>query len=200
MLVRHFAGDLAWHASERGLHDGSVALRDVLQTQASYVRGRLPEVAALLRSRVRIDPTFLEFVEFCRSRAMPVSVVSSGIEPIIRGRLADLGLADLPVIANAVDDDPTGWHIRFRDGTANGTDKAALVKAAVGRGVRTIYIGDGRSDYAAALAADLRFARRGFPLATYLTTQLVEFEEFDSFMDVMAHVSVLQRSRTRPLT
>ncbi len=184
VLVRHFAGDAAWHATERGLHDGSVALRDVLQLQASHVRAGFSEVAALLERFVRVDETFAAFVARCRTLGMAVTVVSSGVEPLIRLRLAALGLGDLRIVANQVDADHAGWHIRFRDHVPNGTDKAALVHEAREAGATSIFIGDGLSDYAAALEADYRFARRGRALERYLRDRGLHFEAFSSFADI----------------
>jgi HAD superfamily phosphoserine phosphatase-like hydrolase len=184
VLVRHFAGDEAWHETERGLRDGSLTLREVLQLQAAHVRGSLDEVSALLRERVALDPSFVPFVAACRARDVPVTIVSSGIEPIVRGRLAELGLADLPVVANGIVADPAGWRIEFRDPVGNGTDKVAMVRAAQAQGRRAAFVGDGRSDYAAALAADRRYAKRGLNLERYLRGEGVAFTPISSFADI----------------
>jgi HAD superfamily phosphoserine phosphatase-like hydrolase len=184
VLVRHFAGDAAWHETERGLRDGSLSLREVLQLQAAHVRGSFDEVSALLRSRVALDPSFAPFVAACRARDIPVTVVSSGIEPIVRGRLAEIGLGDLPLIANGIVADPAGWRIEFRDPVGNGTDKVAVVRAAQAAGRRAAFVGDGRSDYAAALAADYRYAKRGLNLERYLRAEGVAFTPISSFADI----------------
>ncbi len=181
ILVKRFAGDDAWQRTEIGLDDGSMTLRDVLQLQASYVRGTFAEVAAILRSEIAIDPTFAAFVASARAREIPVTIVSSGIAPIIADRLAAIGLGDLPIIANEIDPAPTGWSIRFRDADGNGTDKAAIVRAAKAAGTRTIFFGDGRSDYAGALEADLTFAKAGLALERYLHERGVPFTPFSQF-------------------
>ena len=184
VLVNHFAGESAWHASERGLRDGSTSLRDVLQLQASHVRGTLDEVCAILKSEIALDPTFAPFVAACRAAGVPVTVVSSGIEPIVRGRLDDVGLGDLPIIANGIDADPAGWRIRFRDPVGNGTDKVAVVRAAQAEGRLAAFVGDGYSDYAAALAADRRYAKRGRNLERHLGKLGLAFTPVSSFADI----------------
>jgi 2-hydroxy-3-keto-5-methylthiopentenyl-1-phosphate phosphatase len=190
VLVRHFAGDDAWHETERGLRDGSLSLRDVLQLQASYVRGSFDEIAALLEREVRVDPTFASFVEACESNGASVTVVSSGIAPIVRGRLAALGLERVPVVANDVDARPDGWTIRFRDDVDNGTDKAAIVRTARADGMETIFIGDGRSDFDAAVAADRCFAKRGRALERYLRERAAGYEPFDAFAQIEAALTI----------
>ena len=184
VLVRRFAGDDVWARTQVGLDDGTMTLRDVLQMQASYVRAPFDEVAALLRCEVAVDPTFAPFVAACRARAVALTVLSSGIAPIVAGRLAEVGCADVPVVANDVDALASGWKIRFRDPVANGTDKAAFVCAAQRTGARVIFVGDGRSDYAAALAADRCFAKRGLALEAYLRANGVAHETFAAFSEI----------------
>ena len=184
ILVKRFAGNDAWRRTEIGLDDGSMTLRDVLQLQASYVRGTFAEIAAILRSEIAIDPTFAAFVATCRRRGIPVTIVSSGIAPIIADRLDEIGLGDLPIIANEIDVSPAGWSIRFRDADGNGTDKAAIVCAAKASGTRTIFFGDGRSDYAAAIEADRCFAKSGLALERYLRDRGVAFAAFASFGEI----------------
>ncbi|GAC1311141.1 MAG: MtnX-like HAD-IB family phosphatase [Vulcanimicrobiaceae bacterium] len=196
VLVRHYAGADVWARTQTGLEDGSVTLRDVLQDQASHVRAPFADVAALLRREIAVDPAFAHFVAACRARDIPVTVLSSGIAPIVAGRLAEIGCGDLPIVANDVDALPTGWRIRFRDAVANGTDKAAFVLAARRAGARTIFIGDGHSDFAAARAADRCFAKRGLALEAYLAANGIAHDTFSTFAQIEAALSpsVLSRS------
>ncbi len=191
MLVRHVAGDAEWNETERGLDVGARSLRDVLARQAALVRGELAEVAALLRREIAVDPAFAPFVGACREHGIPVTIVSSGLDAIVRDRLREIGLDDLPVIANAVDARPDGWTIRFRDDVANGTDKAAVLRAARADGTHTVFVGDGRSDYDAAREADVRFAKRGLDLESYLMKLDIPFEPFATFADVRARCATL---------
>lgn len=200
VLVERFAGPNEWARTERGLENGSATIRDVLQLQAGYVRGSFAAVSAILRQAVNVDPTFPEFVRYCSSLGAPVTVVSSGIERVIRERLDGVGLRQLPILANAIDADPTGWKIIYRDGSANGTDKAAVVQEARTSGRRAIYIGDGRSDYAAATIADRRFAKRGLPLERYLLDRQLAVEPFTSFADVQAALASELRPGLRDLS
>jgi 2-hydroxy-3-keto-5-methylthiopentenyl-1-phosphate phosphatase len=184
VLVKRFAGERAWLEFEHSLDDGSRSLRDVLQAEAAMVRGTFDEIALLLRSEISVDPTFAPFAAWCERSGHSLTIVSSGIEAIIRDRLGAFDLQGLPVIANGIDADPAGWRILFRDPVPNGTDKAAIVSAARAGGARAIFVGDGRSDYAAAAAADVCYAKRGLPLERYLTERGFAFEPFSSFADI----------------
>ena len=194
VFVRHFGGDGIWDEIEGRLNRREITLRDAMALEISYVRGTLGEADELLRASVRVDPSFPAFVAYCESAGYPLTVVSSGIEPLIRRTLARHGLERLAVVANAVTPGAEGWRIDFRDESENGNDKAALVRAAAEAGFTTVYVGDGRSDYEAALAAGLRFAKRGRNLATYLTDSAVPFEPFSSFAEVSA---LLQKAGVR---
>jgi HAD superfamily phosphoserine phosphatase-like hydrolase len=186
VFVRHFAGDGPWDEIEGRLDRREITLRDALALEASYVRVTLDEADAVLAGVVRVDPSFAGFVAACEARGIALTVVSSGIEPLIRRALARHGLARLALIANPVRPSPAGWRIDFRDASENGNDKAALIRAASAAGFDTLFVGDGRSDYDAALAADRRFAKRGRYLERYLSERGVAFESFSSFAEVTA--------------
>ncbi len=191
VLVPLFATKAVWDATERALDQGRATIREVLASQAALVRGERSEVNAILRREVNVDPSFAAFARACAAAAVPLTIVSSGIESIIRDRLGDFGLDALPVVANDVEVRPEGWSMRFRDAAGNGTDKAALVDDAIAHGLRTIFVGDGRSDFDASLRADVRFAKRGLPLERYLARHEATFERFDSFEDVERRCAAL---------
>jgi 2-hydroxy-3-keto-5-methylthiopentenyl-1-phosphate phosphatase len=185
VFVRHFAGDAPWVEIEQRLAHGEITLREALALEASFVTASLDEADAVLQREVRFDETFGAFVAACEARDASITVVSSGIEPLIRRALARHGLEHLHLVANPVTIRPNGWRIDFRDESDNGTDKAGLVEAARARGAATVYIGDGRSDYDAALAADRRFAKHGRNLEGFLRREGVAFEPFSSFSEIV---------------
>jgi 2-hydroxy-3-keto-5-methylthiopentenyl-1-phosphate phosphatase len=192
VLVRNAAGDGPWEAIEKRLDRGEITVREALFEQAALVSFTLDEAAALLARWAPVDPTFADFVAWARERNLPLTIVSSGVDQLIERALERNGLTGIPVIANHIERDTQGrWIMRFRDNIPNGTDKAAVVRAAHERGARTIFIGDGYSDFDAALAADVRFAKRGYRLAGFLQEEKVDFSTFSSFHEIIAQLSVL---------
>lgn len=184
MLVRHYAGPGEWARYEAHLQAGSMSLRETLAAQARFVRGTLEEADQLLAARTRIDPTFAEFSARCAAENVKLTIVSSGIAPLIERALARNGLQHVPVLANDVSTEAAaGWQMLFRDESLNGHDKAAAVREASLRG-KVAYAGDGYSDYEAALAAQRRFAKRGRSLERYLRDCGVAFTAFSSFAEV----------------
>jgi 2-hydroxy-3-keto-5-methylthiopentenyl-1-phosphate phosphatase len=184
VLVRQVAGVGVWAAIESHLTSGRSTLRETLQRQASHVRLDLDAADRLLRAEVRFDPTFAAFAGRCVALGHDLTVVSSGIAPLIRRALARNGLAHVALVANEVDAHPAGWRIHFEGDCDNGTDKLALVRAARERGSRTVYIGDGWSDLDAAEASDLRYAKRGRSLEQYFSESGLAFIPFSSFAEI----------------
>ncbi len=161
-----------------------MSLRDVLAAQALCVRGSLDEAELVLAESTRIDPSFKPFVERCKREGTRLTIVSSGIAPLIERALARNGLPGVPVLANEVSTGADGWVMHFRDDSENGHDKAAAVRAASAEGNLVVYAGDGYSDYDAALAARIRFAKRGRSLEHFLRDRGEPFTPFSSFAEV----------------
>ncbi len=160
-----------------------MSLRDTLASQARFVRGTLDEADELLAASTRVDPSFAHFSQRCSAGGVKLTIVSSGIAPLIARALERNGLAHIPVLANDVSAEASGWVLRFRDDSLNGHDKAAAVRQASASG-KIAYVGDGYSDYEAALAADVRFAKKGRSLERYLRDCGVAFTPFSTFAQV----------------
>jgi HAD superfamily phosphoserine phosphatase-like hydrolase len=172
-----------WHQLEEELASGRMTLREVLRREAEMMRMSHGEALAFLEKRARVDPAFAPFVRTARSRGASVAVVSSGLRQIIGPALERAGV-DVPVFANDVVFHEDGWRMTFIDDSANGHDKAARVREARSCGARTVYVGDGLSDYEAALEADLRFAKKDRALERYCRERGVEAVTFASFVEI----------------
>ena len=158
-------------------------MREVLAREASMVRMTKPDALAFLEARAIVDPSFAPFVRTARAHGAQVSVVSSGVREIIGPALERAGV-DVPVFANEVDFDANGWRMSFIDDSANGHDKAARVREARAAGARTVFVGDGITDYEAALEADARFAKKNRALERYCRERGIEVTSFASFDEI----------------
>jgi 2-hydroxy-3-keto-5-methylthiopentenyl-1-phosphate phosphatase len=179
-LVRAVAGDAAWDAIDGPLIAGEITLREALARQSAALRLSRAETLEFMLAHAHVDPTFAPFVAAVRASGGEIQVVSSGIATVIHDALARANV-EIDVIANDVDFHPAGWTMSFVDPSDNGHDKAAHVRAAKARGDRTVYVGDGISDFEAALAADERFAKKGRALEAYCRARGVACEPFESF-------------------
>lgn len=127
------------------------------------------ECITLLRANIKLDPGFSTFYTWCLSQGIPVIVLSSGMEPIIRALLTDLvgpSAEKINIISNQVKIHEGGkWEIVYHDSSDFGHDKSLAIKpyANLPKGERPIlfYCGDGVSDLSAARETDLLFAKAG---------------------------------------
>jgi 2,3-diketo-5-methylthio-1-phosphopentane phosphatase len=186
-LVRAVAGDAAWDAIDEPLLAGEITLREALARQAAAVRLSRAETLAFMVTHAKVDPAFGTFVAAVRAHGGAIRVVSSGIATVIHDALERANV-EVEVIANEVDFDPAGWTMTFVDPSGNGHDKAVHVRAAQARGAHTVYIGDGISDFAAAVVADERFAKAGRALEAYCRERAIPCVSFTSFDEIHARL------------
>ena len=154
-----------------------------MQREAGALRLAPADALAFLESHARLDPTFPSFVRAARAHGASVCVVSAGIRQAIVPALARAGV-DVPVYANDVDFDPTGWRLRFIDDSVQGHDKAARVRAVRAAGEYTIYVGDGISDFEGALAADEVFAKKNRALERFARGRGLRVRSFATFDEI----------------
>jgi 2,3-diketo-5-methylthio-1-phosphopentane phosphatase len=186
-LVRAVAGDAAWDAIDGPLLAGEITLREALARQAAAVRLSRAETLTFMVTHAKVDPAFGPFVDGVRAHGGAIRVVSSGIATVIHDALQRSNV-DVDVIANDVDFAPSGWTMTFVDPSDNGHDKAVHVRAAQLRGAHTVYIGDGISDFAAAVVADERFAKAGRALEAYCRERAISCISFTSFDEIRARL------------
>ena len=132
-----------------------------------------------LRANISLDPHFKEFYDWARANGVPVIVLSSGMEPIIRTLLSSLlgpEADDLDIICNEcvprpgmTIEQPGGWTVKFHDDSGFGHDKSLTIRPYAkhfdGRPNEPrptlLFAGDGVSDLSAARETDLLFAKKG---------------------------------------
>jgi HAD superfamily phosphoserine phosphatase-like hydrolase len=184
-LVRAIAGDAAWETIDEALRSGRITLRQALEEQARLVRLSRSETLAFLARHAHVDPAFGAFVDAVRAHGGSIRVLSAGIATVIHDMLERAGV-QVDVLANDVDFHPDGWTMTFLDASENGHDKAAHVRAARAASLATVYVGDGISDFAAAVEAERRFAKAGRALEAYCAEREIACTAFTSFAEINA--------------
>jgi len=182
-LLRAFAGDAFADALEADLRSGRITQRAGFERQARAMRLSQAETLSWMLANTTVDPTFGPFVEAVRASGGSVCVVSSGIASVIAAMLERAGV-QVQVFANDVDYCATGWNIDFIDDSANAHDKRARVLAARAAGARTVYAGDGMTDFEAAAAADRCFAKSGSSLEAHCLRENIPYEAFAAFAEI----------------
>jgi len=146
---------------------------------------------------VRVDPVFAEIVDWSKARGVDVNIVSDSFLPMIHHILINNGIDVVPVYANDVGfaGDRLIPAFPFYDPACTRSANAKARHLAPYDNHRIIFAGDGHSDFDAALAADVVFAKS--TLAKELAAQAVTFHPFETLEPVLEFLET-QFSRNRP--
>ncbi|KAF1993693.1 2-hydroxy-3-keto-5-methylthiopentenyl-1-phosphate phosphatase-like protein [Amniculicola lignicola CBS 123094] len=177
-----------------------ISFRDAFQEEMDSVTKPYNECIQYLVDNISLDPHFAEFFQWSLENNVPVVVLSSGMEPIIKALLKELIGPDsekMQVVGNFVKpkpgksiDEEGGWDIEFRHPESGfGHDKSIELRrySALPADARPtmFYAGDGVSDLSAARETDLLFAKKGHDLITYCARQHVPFTVFSDWSDIL---------------
>jgi 2-hydroxy-3-keto-5-methylthiopentenyl-1-phosphate phosphatase len=189
VLVERFAEDGARiaHEVDEQLHRGQLTLRQAWERQAALLPWE--QVEAMTDFVVRQIPLRVgarELLDLLRTRNVPVTVLSGGLDFYIRAVLQREGLS-LPFLSDAASRGPDG-RLRVEHPHGHpvcrqcGICKAQAVLGPGTTGARTIFVGDGSTDRFAAEVADIVFARRR--LLSYCRDRGIVCYPFEDFRPV----------------
>jgi 2,3-diketo-5-methylthio-1-phosphopentane phosphatase len=187
-LLEAFA-DPEWLEVEAEWKSGLIGSRDCLDRQLSLLRATGADIDALA-DIIDIDPHFQSFAKFCAGEAVPLVIVSDGLDGIIQRILDRHALGHLPVYANSMLTDASGCHHLVSPhrnahcSSGAGTCKCEVIsELTVHRPTRLLFVGDGQSDFcAASRVADVVAAKS--KLLTHLTDTGRACVPYTTFADV----------------
>jgi 2-hydroxy-3-keto-5-methylthiopentenyl-1-phosphate phosphatase len=190
-VIESFSPSEDWRAWEAAWADGRLSAMECLRRQVEGLRVTQQTLFEFL-SRVRIDTAFVQILQWCRRRDVPISIVSDSFVPMIRHMLSVSGIDDIPVIANdlAFDGDRLRPSFPFHDPSCVRSANAKARHLEPYRGHTLVYAGDGRSDLDPALIADVVFAKGA--LARELDTRAIAYTPFDTLTPVLAYLKTLE--------
>jgi 2,3-diketo-5-methylthio-1-phosphopentane phosphatase len=173
----------AWREIDDEFQRGEIGSRvclldtwDLLEPDEATMRSVYREVP--------IDPDTRALLDALRSAGADVMVVSDGFGLYAREVCVDLGV---PVLTNDVDWTTGRLEFPHEDRccacSSCGVCKQAPIKDAKYAGRTTVLVGDGASDYKAALLADVVFAKG--TLAAWCARNGIDFVSFSTLRDVL---------------
>lgn len=186
-LVLTRLADPAWEALEERWTRGEITAAECMRGQVALIGGDDAALDAVLDT-VELADGFSDFVAWCRANAVPLTVVSDGVDRFIARILGRHGLSHLSVVANhMVGNDLVGRRLEqpwSRTGCAAGSgvckcEVATRETAGDDADDLMVFIGDGRSDFCVSGRADLLFARD--KLAAYARARAMPHHEFSDF-------------------
>src|SRR5713101_4853019 len=111
LILSRFASP-DWERIEEEWKQGAIGSAECMQRQVALIRATKRQLDAAL-DEIDIDPSFPAFASFCRSRGIPLTIVSDGVDYFIHRILARHGLAQLPVTANRLTLCGLNGHTRY---------------------------------------------------------------------------------------
>ena len=145
-------------------------------------------MAAYVKENANLRSGFGEMLSYCRSRAIPVAVVSHGLDFYIKAVLGSEGFEGVPVFSVttsfAEDGIQYSYPFPYPGEEHRGNSKGIIVDRYRSEGRFVIYAGDGRSDLEPAERADLVFAH--MVLAEECASRNIPYQPFRDFGDVLA--------------
>jgi 2-hydroxy-3-keto-5-methylthiopentenyl-1-phosphate phosphatase len=156
-------GSHIWWDIENRFRRGEISCRNALIGEFSTVRASKQEIESYLKNNVPMNGAFSQFVESCRSRNVPLSIVSDGLDFYIDLILREINLDGVNVYCNKAVFEDNKVRITFPYTNPKcdkcGNCKTQHLKKLKKKGYSVIYVGDGYSDMCVAKEADIVIAK-----------------------------------------
>ncbi|KAI0063849.1 hypothetical protein BV25DRAFT_1869613 [Artomyces pyxidatus] len=190
---------------------GKLTFRDAFREMLESVSANghsFEECKQILKDNIKLDPGFRDFFKYCKAQDIPVIIVSSGMEPLIRAVISNLigdDAKDIEIISNHVDIHADGtWSIKYRhpsSGYGHDKSQAILPYRQLDDPPLLFFFGDGVSDMSAAKHADVLFVKEKEngenDLAAYCTNEGIKHVLFDDFSTALPAVrSIVEGTKT----
>jgi 2-hydroxy-3-keto-5-methylthiopentenyl-1-phosphate phosphatase len=158
-LLERFA-EPGWRDVEAEWEAQRIGSRECMARQVDLIRASEAEIDCFIEE-MRVDRGFVPFVQACAAARLAVTIVSDGLDRVVHGVIARTGI-NLPIAANKLEHiGGDRWRLGFPFASANCSSASGNCKCAHGALARgpCIVVGDGRSDFCAAGAADFVLAK-----------------------------------------
>jgi 2,3-diketo-5-methylthio-1-phosphopentane phosphatase len=199
-LIERYSPNEEWRDWEHAWAEGELPARECLRLQIENMRVSRAELFDFL-ARVRIDPAFVDIVQWAHARRVAVNIVSDSFQPLISHVLKANGVdVDIPIFANQVSfagDDRLVPHFPHYDPACVRSANAKAHHLTPYRLNKIIFAGDGHSDLDAALAADVVFAKAS--LARELDALGTPFFPFETLEPVLAYLETVETIVVAPV-
>ena len=187
LLLNRFA-DPSWHDVRSSYRAGELTFKEYQEVTFRSVQAGRATMQAYVKNNAKLRPYFGDLWRFCQDNDIPMAVVSIGLDFYIEALLENEGYADIPVYSVSTSFTEQGLIYNYQH-TGPGEEHLGISKGSVvdrfrAQGHHVVFIGDGRSDLAAATRADTVFAHS--VLAEECGRQQIPFRPFNDFGDVLS--------------
>jgi 2,3-diketo-5-methylthio-1-phosphopentane phosphatase len=187
--------DPRWREIEAEWEAGKIGSRECMAAQVGLIRGGWKAIKDALAD-VKFDPTFYEFADWCSAERIPLRIVSDGMDKVIHYMLDRENIVVDSIVANRLIELPNGQlKLEFPYGSTRNHCTSGVCKTEVldARGffgwhgfshTNKVVIGDGKSDFCWAPAADVLFAKH--KLLKHCASIGISCHSYDNFSDVQS--------------
>lgn len=197
-LLETFAKS-GWEEIEQEWEQGKIGSKICMQRQIELLDMSEKQLHQCLDG-IEIDQGFLELVKLASKHHIPLTIVSDGLDVVIRYILKKYNLTHLPIIANRlVQIDTQSWTLEFPNANPRCISQSGTCKCKVAEQhfqEQIILIGDGRSDFCLAETADYVFAKKS--LIQHCLHKNIQHVAFEYFSDIQRPLMKLLRSDLEP--
>jgi 2-hydroxy-3-keto-5-methylthiopentenyl-1-phosphate phosphatase len=184
-------GSHIWWDIENRFRRGEISCKNALIGEFSTVRASRQEIESFVKNNVPMNGDFSHFVDSCRGRNLPLSIVSDGLDFYIDLILSETNLDGIKVFCNKAVFEDNKVRINFPYGNPKcdkcGNCKTQHLRRLKNKGHYVIYIGDGYSDMCVAKEADFVVAKSH--LLDFCRANRIACAPFREFGEVAAVVS-----------
>ncbi len=187
---KYACGD--WQKIEADYLHGHLTVEQSNKLQFAFIKEPREELQEFVRRHIGVRPGFVEFVRYCRESAIPLVIVSSGLDFYIEPVLAEIGMPGLELHCGHTSFGKDGIIVTYTDpegNTINRGFKNKYLARLKKRDKNIIYIGDGLSDLEAACQVDHVFATGH--LVKLLGGQSIPCRSFSDFHDILRQLRLL---------
>jgi len=179
--------DPGWVLIDQAYERGEVSFEESLRREFAMLRVPEDVIIGEVSRVTQLRPNFDRLVEYCRRNLIPVKVVSGGLDFCIRHFLNRHDwLSFIEIYAPRSRFNGSGYLLTppvvFTKSSTNFKDD--LVNYERRKGTRVFFVGNGFSDFPAAMQSDLAFAIKGSRLVELCREHGIQHEEIDDFNQV----------------
>ncbi len=199
LLLERFAAP-AWRDLERDWALGRIGSMACMRDQIALL-DVAPAVLDKTVAAMTPDPGFPAFAAQAERLGVPLTVVSDGLDRVIRDVLRRAKLADIEVISSRFEYlGDSKWRLSFPFADPGCCATSCTCKCAIAKrdDHRTLLIGDGRSDFCVAEVADFVFAKD--KLLDYCRDRNIPHAPFVDFREAQTLLTRLIDTRESVLT
>ncbi len=193
-LLETFA-KAGWEEIEKEWEQGKIGSKACMQRQIALLDMSEKQLHQCL-DQIEIDQGFIELVKMTTAQNIPLTIVSDGMDVVIKYILKKYKLPHLPIIANRlVQTSDRTWELQFPNANVRCISQSGTCKCKVAEQhyqEQIILIGDGRSDFCLAETADYVFAKKS--LITHCVKKNVMHTAFETFAEIQKPLSKILRS------